>query len=144
MGVTGHRAGRRTLLLLLGAAALPADERQELTDWLGLLASRLAEENAEDFLRAFRKDTRALIETSVRAMIQAAEVSSTVDILAISGVEPRRELDLDWYLDLRPRAPATPNEKRRQRINLQIERVKKGWLIAGMAPMDFFGPPRNA
>lgn len=134
----------RRALLLLPAALVAADEEAALRDWLGEWIARLTEENPDEFLRAMDQPLREQLEAGVYAIVRVAEVSSSVTILEIRGEGPRRELELDWYLDLRFRALATRNEKRRETVILQVQRTrKKGWMVTGFTPPSLLGAPRG-
>lgn len=133
---------RREWILLLAASLLRGDERQQLTDWLGELASRLSEDDPEDFLRAFDKELRGRIESNVRGMLQGWEVASTVDILSITGEGDRRTLELDWFLRLKPRSLVGATAERRQPLTMVLQRAGKGWRIIDLTPLDFFSPPK--
>lgn len=119
---------------------LRADERDDITQWLGSVVNQLSQENAPGFLRAFSPDLRDKLEQNVWAMVRTAELSSSVDILEIKAGGSNRDLLVDWYLDIKPHASSNPSEQRRQQVKLRLERAKKGWTIVMLSPLDFLRP----
>ncbi len=132
---------RRSLVGLLACVrGLHADETADITRWLGSVVNLLSEENASDFLRTCARDLRDRLDSRVWALVRSAEVSSSVDIVELKGEGVARELIVDWFLDLKPRATSNASEQRRQQIRMRIEKAKKGWTIVSMEPIDFFRP----
>jgi hypothetical protein len=126
---------------LAAAAGLWADERQEFTDWLGRWVAHLSEENPSDFLRAFDRQMpgRGELERNIFALLRGWEVSSSVEIQRFDG--QAGEAQLDWFLQLNPRAPAGATERRRESVRLRIVKQKKGWRILELAPLGFLRLP---
>ncbi len=131
---------RRSLLLLI-AAPLLGDERSEIVEWLGKFAGYLTQDNPESFLRACAKDLRGQIETNLRALVNNNEVASSISVLSIAGEGDKRQVELDWYLQLAPKGLPASSVRRRERLKLTIERVKKGWSVLEMDPVTLFQPP---
>ncbi|MBL8177740.1 MAG: hypothetical protein JNK48_23890, partial [Bryobacterales bacterium] len=125
--------------LLLFTVPLRADERQDIVDWLGRVAQRLSEENSSEFLRAFEKNLRDRLESAVHALVRNYEAASSVHLIAI-GEAPgnARQVQLDWFLSLKPRSPNAPTIERRERLTLTLQPAKKGWLVQSLSPLSFF------
>ena len=132
---------RRTLLLAWPVALL-GDERAELHDWLGQWVALLTEESPGEFLDYMAKPLRGRVAGGVQAMVAVAQVSSSVTLLDVSGEGDGRELDVDWVLELRFRALATPNEQRRERVRLKLARRKKSWQVEAFTPERLLAGPR--
>ncbi|MBL8216849.1 MAG: hypothetical protein JNK87_39380 [Bryobacterales bacterium] len=135
---------RRRTLLLAWPAALLGDERAELHDWLGQWVALLTEESPNEFLDHMAKPLRGRVAGGVQAMVAAAQVSASVTLLDFSGEGDTRELDIDWVLEMRFRALATPNEQRRARVRLKLERRKKSWQVVSFTPESLLAGPRPA
>ncbi|MBS1826587.1 MAG: hypothetical protein JST93_14825 [Acidobacteria bacterium] len=133
---------RRTWVLLF-PALLAADGLQEVTDWLGRWVQRLTEENASEFLRAFDKTLRDRMETAVTALVRNYEIASSISVLSVTPDGDRREVQLDWYLSLKPRSPNAPTTERRERVTLTLQPAKKGWQVRSLSPETFFSPTQN-
>lgn len=131
-----------TLLLAL-AGRLSADDRTEIFEWIGEVAARLSEDNPAGFMRAFDKRMagRERLEGNVYALIQTAEVSSSVNLVAVNASGAQTAVELDWFLELRPRAASSPTSRRRRVLRMKLERRNKGWVIVEMDDPDFFAPP---
>lgn len=134
---------RRTLLFAWPAALL-GDERADLHDWLGQWVALLTEESPGEFLDHMAKPLRGRVTAGVQAMVTAAQVSSSVTLLDFSGEGDTRELDVDWVLEMRFRALATPNEQRRERVRLKLRRRKKSWQVEAFTPESLLAGPRPA
>jgi hypothetical protein len=126
---------------LIAAGRLPADERQEFTDWLGRWVAHLSEENSGGFLRAFDRQMpgRGELERNIIALLRGWEVSSSVRIQRFDG--QTGEAQLDWFLQLNPRTPAGATERRRETVRLKFVKQKKGWRIVDLDPLSFLRLP---
>ncbi len=134
---------KRRHCLLLFPALLCADERQDIVDWLGALVQRLTEENASEFLRALDKTLHDRLSTAIWALVRNHEVASSITVLSITEEGPRRKVDLDWFLYLKPRSPNASTIERRERITMTLLPAKKGWQVQSLSPESFFAPPQN-
>lgn len=135
----------RRCLLLVVALPLFADERQQLTDWLGQVAFDLGEGGTGAFMRAFDRSMkgRETLERNVVAIVQSAEVASSAEIQSVDGKDDARVLIVDWFLRLSPRAIGAEAEERRQTLTIKLIKQKKGWRIVEMTPLDLFRPPQS-
>lgn len=133
---------RRTWVLLF-PALLAADDQQEVVDWIGRWVQRLTEENASEFLKAFDKTLRDRLEIAVSALVRNYEIASSINVLSVTPDSGRREVQLDWYLSLKPRSPNAPTTERRERVTLTLQPVKKGWQVQTLSPEAFFSPTQN-
>ncbi|MBI3210377.1 MAG: hypothetical protein HYZ37_15940 [Candidatus Solibacter usitatus] len=128
----------RRLFLLAGAAALAAGEREQIGAWLGTVVSRLREESAAEFLGAFEKRLRQTIDRNVWGLVRAAEVACSVEVVEIKASGSAQEIDADWFMELRPRAAATANEERRERVSIRVEKSGKTLMITGFSKPELF------
>jgi hypothetical protein len=87
------------------------------------------------------------------AMSQYGEISNDIDALvnqsdvlcAIDAIDDNQsggihKLDTDWFLQLKSRADLGPTERRRERVQLQMELIKGKWKITGITPLDILAP----
>ncbi|MFN7932164.1 MAG: hypothetical protein U0R19_02485 [Bryobacteraceae bacterium] len=133
----------RRFWLSLFPALLAADDQQEVVDWLGRWVQRLTEENASEFLKAFDKTLRDRLETAVTALVRNYEIASSINVLSVAPASGGRDVQLDWYLSLKPRSPNAPTTERRERVSLTLQPVKKGWQVQTLSPEAFFSPLQN-
>jgi hypothetical protein len=137
---------RAVVMLLLPLLAFAAqqqdDERAAIRDWLGETAARLTEDNPGEFLDAFSKELRNSLDRNVRSLVLAAQVSSSIQIHTVTPEGEARVIEGSWYLELRFRALATPNERRQEAFRMRLEPVaKRGWRIVEFSPVKLFDPP---
>ena len=90
---------------------------------------------ALSFLICFyaRADTHADI-VDVFASMAAA--------LSDDGDEARRDVDLDWYLELRSRTPGGPSTQRRSIVHCRVEKEGKHWRVVSLKPASLFDAPK--
>jgi hypothetical protein len=130
---------RRSTLLLL-ALPLRGDERSDIVEWLGKFAGYLTDENSEGFLRTCEKSLRGRLETNIRALVRTYEIASSITVISVAGDGERREVELDWFLELQSRASSTATLRRRERLKLTIERAKKNWTVLDIGATTLFDP----
>ena len=147
----GQPLSRRVFLALLAAplplwrpgAASAADSHQEVFDLLTEMASSLSEENALAFLKPVDRampDFQQL-QNNVEALVAQNDLSSSIEVLKEQGNEKRREVELDWFLEIRSHEIHGPFERRRKVVKCRLDRDKKKWKITALEPIDFFAPP---
>src|SRR5258708_34706782 len=114
---------------LLGAAAV-ADTHEDVVDVFASMAAALSSNNAADFLRAFdpAMPDYDQLKTNVTALLQQSDVASSVEFLKDEGGDAGREVELDWFLELRNPDPAGPVLRRREVIHCRLEKRKKRWM----------------
>ena len=131
---------RRTLVLLTVAApaaiALPADPADEAWRLLVDAASALSQGDAVYFLSlcdSASPDYPSL-RSNVTALLEAAEVQSSIDPVSNEGDDRRRTLEVDWLLRIRPRGLAGRAIERRRRVKCVLEKRGRKWRIVSLDP----------
>lgn len=121
--------------LLLALAANPRDTIAEM-------AGSLAEAEPVAFFGAFSREfpQREELFRNVRALEREFEVASTVDVIDISEENNEATLDLDWSVELRPRAGTGQLVRRRERIAVKMRREGRNWRVISLQPLSFFAP----
>jgi hypothetical protein len=76
----------------------------------------------------------------VAALVNQAEVSSSIEPLRDEGSDARRSVDLDWYLEVRSLLQDGPILRRREVVHCELQRKNKRWKIVSLAPMQLFAP----
>ncbi len=91
------------------------DDRGDIIDVFTRLAGALSEENPAAFLAQFDPAMAGYgtLESDVRALVRQFEIASSIELLSFQGEGSRRTVEVDWFLELRPRQPATSLERRR-------------------------------
>ena len=123
----------------LASAATPEDE---VWDVVATMAAALAEPNDAAFMKPISKsfEQHGLIERQVRALVQSSEVVSSISPVANEGDDKRRTLEVDWYLEIQPRAAGQALTQRRENIKMTLVKTGKRWMITSLEPIAFFAP----
>src|ERR1700730_17426151 len=118
-----HYALLPTLGLLIGFC-LHADTHDDIVDLFASMAAALSEINVPQFMDAFDKDMPDYdkLKSGVTALVNQAEVSSSVEPLKDEGDDTRRTVELDWYLEIRSLLPAGPIVRRREIIHCELRK----------------------
>jgi hypothetical protein len=74
----------------------------------------------------------AQLQENVEDLVSRSTVGSAVEFVTDDGDENKRNLDVDWTLEIEDRLP------RRQVLKCTIERRGKSWKITSLTPVDFF------
>ncbi len=124
-----------SLLLLAFAAASPQDAITEM-------AASLADSEALAFVRALSKSMpeREILVRDVQALEQEFEVSSSIELISEKQDDASVLLDLDWYLELKPRAGTGALVRRRQRMAIAMRLEGTAWKVTSLQPLSFFAP----
>jgi hypothetical protein len=122
-------------LLALALASTPRDTIAEM-------AGSLAESEPVAFFGAFSRDfpRREELFRNVRALEREFEIASTVDVIESTEENGEASLDLDWSVELRPRAGTGQLVRRRERIEVKMRREGRSWRVISLQPLSFFAP----
>ncbi len=74
------------------------------------------------------------------ALVNNAEVSSSILPLTEDEQGPTYKIDLDWLLEVRSLEQDGPLVRRREVIHCELRKEKKHWKIVALKPIDFFAP----
>jgi hypothetical protein len=126
---------------ILGCVALIADTHDDVVDLFASMAAALSEINVPQFMDAFDKDMPDYekLKNAVTALVNQAEVSSSVEPVKDEGDDTKRTVELDWYLEIRSLLPDGPLVHRREVILCELRKEKKRWKIVSIKPLEFFG-----
>ena len=133
----------RSVLLLvcfIAIAPLRGDSSSDVIDLVGAMAAALTEVDVPAFMDAFDRDMPGYddLKTQVAALVNQAEVTSSVEPVQEGGDEDKRTIDLDWYLEVRSLENDGPIIQRRQVVHCELRKEKKKWKIVSLKPLDFF------
>jgi hypothetical protein len=140
MRVIVHSAG----LIGLAAILLHADAQTEVTALIASLTAALTEMNVPEFMAAFDKSMPDYerLKADIDALVNQAEISSSIEPIKNEGDERKRVADLDWYLEVRSLAQDGPIVRRRQLIHCELRKENKRWKIVSINPIEFFAPAK--
>lgn len=134
--------GLSAILLCLVVAWLRADAETETDNLVGVMTAGLTEVDVPEFMSVFDKDMPGYerLKQEVTALVDQAEVSSSVEPIKNEGNESKRAVDLDWFLQVRSLVQDGPIVRRREVIHCEIVKENKHWKIVSIAPIEFFAP----
>jgi hypothetical protein len=126
---------------LLACAALTADTHDDVVDLFAAMAAALSEINVPQFMDAFDKNMPDYdrLRAGVTALVNQAEVTSSIEPLTDEGDDLKRTVELDWYLEIRSLLPDGPLVRRREAVHCELRKEKKRWKIVALKPIEFFG-----
>jgi hypothetical protein len=132
------------LWLCFGASALRADAASDALEVVASMASALSGVNVDQFMDAIDKDMPGYdtLRESVTALVNQAEVTSSIEPVRNEGDDSRRAVDLDWYLEVRSLLQDGPIVRRREVIHCELRKEKKNWKVVTLKPIDFFAPAK--
>jgi hypothetical protein len=124
--------------------AVRADTHADVVDLFASMAAALSDDNPSGFMRAIdhKMPDYDRLKTQIEALVQSYEVGSSVEPLGDEGDDSKRDVDLDWYLELRSRVPGGPFLQRRSVIHCKLEKAGKHWRVVSLKPADFFDVPK--
>ena len=116
------------------ALAFGADPPKDVGDFFVSAVRALADKDSAAFLDHFDRDMPgiAAFRGDVIALVDRAEVVSTVGFVTDEGDDSRRTLQLDWYVQIDADRP------KRQIVKCTIQRQGKKWKIVAFEPLDLF------
>ena len=111
-------------------------------DRIASLANSLSENDGPGALSVFSSGIAGYGEISgdLDALTSQTDVLCSIDIVADNETAGVHKLDTDWYLQLKSRADAGPTERRRQRVQLQVEMLKGKLRITAISPLEILAP----
>src|SRR5579864_4545861 len=74
----------------------------------------------------------AELRDEIETLVERAEVASAIEIVSDEGDGSKRQLELDWFLEVQDQRP------RRAILKVTIEKRKKAWKITWLEPVEFF------
>jgi hypothetical protein len=119
------------------AAAQPApDVPNYVRDLFRSAAEAMVNQDAAGFLSSFDPKMPGFdtLRAEIESLLDHAEVTSAIEFVTDQGDDSKRELQVDWVLEI-------PGEKpRRQVLKCRIERQGRKWKIVMLDPVEFFHP----
>jgi len=133
---------RSVALAAFAAALLFGDAHDEAIKLIGTVAQALSTVNVPEFMEAFDKDMPEYgkLQADVSALVNQADVGSSIEPISDEGDDVHRSMDLDWYLEVRSLIQDGPIVHRRQVIHCELRKEKRKWKIVSLKPLDFFAP----
>ena len=136
----------RVSLLLLCVAGVALAQTED-TPWLPViakLASALSQNDGTAAMEAFDSHMKdyGTIESNIDALVAQTDVLCAIDVIQDNATPAAdvRTLDVDWYMTLKSQADAGPTERRRERVEVQIKKIRGKWKITALAPLSILDP----
>ena len=134
--------GLSAAILVLAATLARADSNTEALDLIASMTASLSDDDAAGFLREFERAMPGYdhLDRAIPALLGQGGITCSVQPLSNDGDDAKRALTLDWYLEIRPVDPAAPVVRRRDVIQMRIEKREKHWRVVALDPLSFFDP----
>lgn len=125
------------------AAILFADASAEVFDLVAVMASAMSDDNVTAFAKTLSDQMpgRTRLIDNVRAMLEQADVKTSIEKISDEGDDQRRTLVLDWSLAMQRKGNDLRIENRREAVTLTLVREGKKWKVTSLSPDTFFAPP---
>jgi hypothetical protein len=96
--------------------------------------------NVSKFMSAFSKEMPDYdtLEKNVAALVDSADVSSSILPLTEDGNDQMYKIDLDWLLEIRSLEPDGPLVRRREVVHCELRKEKKKWKVVALKPIELF------
>jgi hypothetical protein len=132
------------LLTCLAFVSARGDAHSDVIGLVGSLAAALTEVNVPAFMDGFDKDMPGYgdLHNQIAALVNQADVTSSIEPLNEHGDNAQYSIDLDWFLQVRSLLDNGPLVERREVIHCELRKQKKKWKIVSLKPLDFFAPAR--
>jgi hypothetical protein len=137
------RAIVRSALFLLAAGAVHADPHDDVIEVFATMANALTTANPVEFMRPIdpQMEGYGQLKTDVAALVNQADITSSIEPLQDAGNATTWMIDLDWLLEVRSLVQDGPVVRRREIVHCLLEKTKGRWKIVAMKPLEFFAPP---
>jgi hypothetical protein len=80
----------------------------------------------------------------IQALTAQTDILCSIDVVTDKESGDSHHLDLDWYMTLTSKLGGGPVERRRQRVEVTLRRIKtksgEDWRIVSLAPATIFDP----
>ncbi|HMD47842.1 MAG TPA: hypothetical protein VKG79_02035 [Bryobacteraceae bacterium] len=128
----------------LALVSARGDAHSDAIALFGSLAAALTDWNVPAFMDGFDEDMPGFdnLKTQVTALVNQAEVTSSIEPVTEEGDDSKYKIDLDWFLQVRSLLDNGPIVERRQVIHCQLRKEKKKWKIVSLEPIEFFAPAK--
>ena len=120
-------------MLFLAAALALGDTQADVLELFRGAAEALTQKNADGFVEIFDKDMPGY--ATLRGEIEALammDVGSAIEVVSDEGDEQKRDVELDWVLEV------GDQRARRGIVKCRVERRGKKWKVVGLDPVEFF------
>jgi len=108
------------------------------------MSGGLSAVNVAQFMDEFDPDMPGYedLKANVAALVNQAEVTSSIEPVRESGDDSKMSVDLDWFLQARSLVEHGPIVERRQVVHCELRKIKKKWKIVSLKPLEFFAPAK--
>ena len=124
------------------AAFAFADPASDVVDVFASMSAALSSNNPPGFMKSIDAEMKGRDELSrdVSALLNQADIGSSLEFRANDGDGKTRTVEIDWYLEIRSREIDAPLIRRRKTVRCKLEREKKGWKVISLDPISLFAP----
>lgn len=143
---------RSAALAVIVTAMAHADAHDDVIQAITKMAAALTGEtqdgdasrsgNVPEFMSAFSKEFPEYdtLKQMVTALVNSAEVSSSIEPQTEEPGKQTYKIDLDWVLQIRSLVQDGPMVRRREVVHCELRKENKHWKIVSLKPLGFFAP----
>jgi hypothetical protein len=133
---------RSAVLACVAAASLHGGTHEDVIELVKSMAAALTAVNVPEFMDAFDKNMTdyEAIRTNVAALVNQADVASSIEPVSDAGDDTKWSVDLDWYIQVSSLLQDGQTVQRRQMVHCELRKEKKKWKIVSLKPIEFFAP----
>ena len=144
------RMARSAALLCIMAVFAAADTHNDVMEVLTKMAAALTQTNADrggsiggnvaEFMSCISRNMPEYdaLKANVTALVNNAEISSSIEPLTEDQKGDTYQIDLDWFLQIQSLEPDGPMVRRRQVVHCELRKEDKHWKVVALKPLDFF------
>ncbi len=81
------------------------------------------------------------LAANVQAMVEQADIHSSISALNDEGGDTGRTLTLNWELRLTRKGEEPRMQVREKAVIIRLTRIKEKWNVVFIEPLAFFAPP---
>jgi hypothetical protein len=140
MRTTALRCSVPLVVFATGVLVLAA-EKTPLSS-LANLATALTNSDADDAIELFDRNMKSYpeIEQKIEALAAQDDINCAIDIVTDDESGGVHKLDLDWFMQLKSQIDDSQLERRRERVQVEMRRIKGVWKIVSLSPLTIFDP----
>jgi hypothetical protein len=145
MRITAPKGFVPLVVFATGAFVFPAPAAEQ-TPFASLanLATALSENDADGALDYFDSKMKSYgeVEQKIEALTAQADISCAIDVVTDVEADGVHKLDLDWFIQLTSQIDDSQLERRRERVQVEMRRIKDVWKIVSISPLSILDPIR--
>jgi hypothetical protein len=128
--------------LLLALAFFQTGQECRSCDALMGMAGALSNSDGPRFMDYIEKSAPKYgeIETDVTALTAQNSITASLDVLKETGDDDHVEVLVDWFMQINSDDALQHATRRRMRVTIVVQKVKKHWKVVSLTPLAILDP----